>query len=126
MLLCITTIAILGVAFSQKSIVPKYSEALTTNIEALSTGESESDLYNKSTGDCTIEAEAGATVELKLLGIKIASAKAGASGKVTFKDIRVDCEKGGNFLCKPRDCADFYIDIIKETANGKDGNEKKS
>lgn len=122
MLLCITTVVFLGVAISQKSIVPKYSEALTTNIEAISAGESESTLYKKSTGDCTIEADAGAIVELKLLGVKIASAKAGVTGRVTFKDIRVDCERGGEFLCEPRDCANFYIDIIKETVNSEDGN----
>lgn len=54
MLLCITTVVFLGVAISQKSIVPKYSEALTTNIEALSAGESESTLYKKSTGDAQL------------------------------------------------------------------------
>lgn len=90
----------------------KLSDLLLTNMEALA--ESEEDKgYKKSTGDCTIIASAGATVELKLAGIKIASAKAGADGSVTFKDIRVDCEINGTYLCKPNDCADFYIDIIK-------------
>lgn len=90
----------------------KMSDLLLTNMEVLAESE-EAKGYKKSTGDCTIVASAGATVELKLAGIKIASAKAGADGRVTFKDVRVDCELNGTYLCKPRDCADFYIDIIK-------------
>lgn len=116
-------VSILGAVFFLRPEAPNYSDALVANIEALSSGEQTPVHYKKSTGDCTIEAEAGATVELKLLGIKIASGKAGSDGSVTFKDVRVDCEIGGTFLCNPHDCADFYVDIVKAATD--DDDEKK-
>ena len=90
----------------------KMSDLLLTNMEALAEPEQDKG-YKKSTGNCTITASAGATVDLKVAGIKIASAKAGTDGSVTFEDVKVDCEINGTYLCKPRDCADFYIDLLK-------------
>lgn len=100
---------IFGVGYSAYKTQTKaeLSDILMSNVEALTEVE-ETMGYKKYTGDCVIQASAGATVDLKIVGITISAAKAGADGRVIFKDIRVEREMNGTFLCKPRDSQFFY------------------
>ena len=88
------------------------SDMLLFNMEALADNE-ETTGYKKTTGDCRIEATAGVIIELKMAALKIAAGEVGADGSITFKDVKVDCELNGTFLCKPKDCGDFLTEILR-------------
>lgn len=98
---------------------PIFSEdfLLSENVSALS--EVTETKYIRTTGDCTIEAQAGTTVNLKMFGITIASANPKVNGALVFKDVQVICAADGSYMCTPRECADFYVEVIT-AASGKD------
>lgn len=106
---------------------PIFSEdfLLSENVSALS--EVTETKYIRTPDDCTIEAQAGTTVNLKMFGITIASANPRVNGALVFKDVQVKCSANGADMCTPRDCADFYVEVITAASgNDDDKSDEKS
>ena len=116
-------------AYDAYNSAPSTDVLLSENVLALS--EVTEPKYYRSEGDCSLTVSGGAEVALMLGNIKITSVKANANGEVVFEGVKIVCSANGDTMCTPRECAEFWIDIINASADDddksgdKDKNEKK-
>ena len=100
------------------------SDMALANVEALADGnmydESQNAIWSINTENCTHTTTVGADGTVNIFGIvKVVDLEAGASYSETWEDVRTDCSTGGNSLCTPYTCANFFLEITKISMSNK-------